>query len=143
VDEEEDEVGEVAFAGKDAFWVGHSVLFSFLFFWAAWLTVIAESRPWVDPSNLNLSSGLHSQGEFGKARAGIKDPIGACVVSTETSGCTYQDGGARVSQLCLPFHPGEFHLQYPILATYIRHDPLRTTGDGESVLVPWGSVPFS
>jgi len=26
---------------------------------------------------LNLLSGLHSQGEFGKARAGIKDPIGA------------------------------------------------------------------
>jgi hypothetical protein len=30
VDEEEDEVGEVAFAGEDAFWVGHVFHLSFL-----------------------------------------------------------------------------------------------------------------
>jgi len=34
-------------------------------------------------------------GEFGRARAGIENPIRAGPTCSDTSGSTYQDGGAR------------------------------------------------
>jgi hypothetical protein len=34
-------------------------------------------------------------GEFGRARAGIEGPIRAGPTYSDTSGSTYQDGGAR------------------------------------------------
>jgi hypothetical protein len=34
-------------------------------------------------------------GEFGRARAGIEDPIRAGPTCSDTSGSTYQDGGAQ------------------------------------------------
>jgi hypothetical protein len=34
-------------------------------------------------------------GEFGRARAAIRYPIKADLIGADTSGCTYQDGGAR------------------------------------------------
>jgi hypothetical protein len=88
VDEEEDEIGEVALAGEDAFWVGHAYYcFSF---WRVCLDCRFDLLCCVE-----LVVWFTLSGEFGRARAGIEGPIRAGPTYSDTSGSTYQDGGAR------------------------------------------------